>query len=270
MSQAKGISISNRERLELLHRRMKGPFSVAEAAAAWKTELPETRRRVAYLAKRGWLSRVRHNSYTTVPLGAAAPGDWREDPWVVAAKTFAPCYLGGWTASEHWGFTEQIFREVIVVTSRQLMHRVQEIQGTLFRVKLTSAARMFGLRKVWRGQNQVSVSDPARTIVDLLDSPAMGGGMRHVSEIIRGYFESEERRDGELGQYAERFGNRTVFKRLGYLLEAMEIKAPELHNICRDNMSAGVSLLDPGGKKTGKIVKRWRLRINSRMVENAS
>src|SRR5262249_299423 len=157
-----------------------------------------------------------------------SPKQWREDPWIVAAKTFAPCYLGGWTACEHWGLTEQIFREVIVITSRRVRHRVEDIQGTRFRVKAVAVKPMFGLRDVWRAQSQVTVSDPSRTIVDLLDDPPLGGGMRHVADALRNYFEGTSRNDDELARYAVTLGSGAVFKRLGYLLETLGIASPKL------------------------------------------
>lgn len=269
MTEVHGISRANRERLETLHRRLKGPFSVAEAAEVWSFDAMRARRLMAYLAARGWLSRVRRDCYTTVPLGAASPRQWREDPWVVAAKTFAPCYLGGWTACEHWGLTEQIFREVIVITPRRVRHRVEEIQGTRFRVKVVGAKRMFGLRDVWRAQNQVQISDPSRTIVDLLDDPPLGGGMRHVADVLRNYFEGASRNDDELAGYALRLGSGAVFKRLGYLLEMSGIASPKLAELCAKEMSKGIGLLDPSAQPIGAILKRWGLRVNVKLAVDA-
>ncbi len=265
MNDALGISEANRKRLEALHRKLKGPFSVSEAAAVWTLDATRARRLVAYLAARGWLSRVRRNSYITVPLGATSPTEWREDPWLVAAKTFAPCYLGGWTACEHWGLTEQIFREMIVVTTRRVRHRREEIQGNRFRVKVVAKGRMFGLVDVWRAQSRVKVSDPARTIVDLLDDPALGGGIRHVTDVLRNYFDGTSRNDDQLSEFAERIGNRTVFKRLGYLLEILGIRSSKLTKLCAKRMSKGLSSLDPSGKPTGTILKRWGLRLNVKL-----
>ncbi len=269
MNEAHGITEKNRERLEILHRRMKGPFSVSEAAAVWSMELARARRLMAYLAASGWLSRVRRNSYTTVPLGATSPKQWHEDPWIVASNTFAPCYLGGWTACEHWGLTEQIFREMIVFSTRRVRHRSEEIQGTRFRIKVIAKARMFGLVGVWRAQNRVMVSDPTRTLVDLLDDPALGGGMRHVADVARNYFEGTGRNDVLFADYAGKIGNRAVFKRLGYLLEALNIRAAKLSALCARRKSAGISLLDPSGKAIGPILSRWGLRINVKLDAEA-
>lgn len=258
-----GITSENRERLARLHRRAPGPFTVADASRALDEDPTRTRKLLAYLAARGWLSRIRRDLYKTVPLDAAVPAEWREDVWVVAARLFAPCYVGGWSACEHWGLTDQLFRAVVVVTARSVRDRRPEIQGTPFRLKTASEDRMFGIRPVWRSQVRVSVSDPSRTVVDVLDDPAVGGGIRHVAEVVGAYLAGEARDDALLVEYARRLGNRTVFKRLGYLVETHGIDAPDLLAACRENLSAGVSLLDPALPAAGRAVSRWRLRLNA-------
>jgi predicted transcriptional regulator of viral defense system len=121
---------------------------------------------------------------------------------------------------------------------------------------------MFGLVSVWREGVKVPVSSPSRTLVDLVDDPRLGGGMRHVSEVAGNYFGSEHRKDSELVDLLVRLGNGTAFKRLGYLVEALGIAAPEVVEACRERMSAGVSTLDPSGPSKGQVLGRWRLRVN--------
>lgn len=262
MNTGMGIETENRKRLDVLHRSFPGPFTVADAVGALHLEEPRTRRLLASLASSGWLSRARRNCYVTVPLGTAVPSEWRGDPWAIAAKAFAPCYVGGWTACEHWELTDQLFRDIVVVTSRRVRHRKVVLQGTSYWLKTVPAKRMFGTRAVWRGKNRVSVSDPSRTIIDLLDEPRIGGGMRHVADIVHAYFSGSERKDDTLADYAHRLGNRTVFKRLGYLIETLGIEAFSLAKTCREAMSAGLSRLDPSGPRGGRILKRWNLRLN--------
>lgn len=224
------------------------------------------RRRLAYLAERGWLARVRRGLYVTVPLGAASPGEWRADPWHVAINVYAPGYIGGWSACEHWGMTEQLFRDVVVVTARKVRSRHQAVQGTRFRVKRLPVAKHFGLASVWRGDVRVLVSDPARTLVDVLDEPALGGGMRHVAEIVAAWFERADRDDEQLLEYIARLGNRSVYKRLGYLVEALGLDVPNIVSACCVRRSTGLSRLDPDVGAPGRIDKRWNLRVNVRIA----
>ena len=80
MTSARGISEDNRRLLEVLHRQVHGPFSVAGAAEVWRLDPTRAGRLLAHLAARGWLARIRRGSYALVPLGATSPGDRREDP----------------------------------------------------------------------------------------------------------------------------------------------------------------------------------------------
>jgi len=249
----------------LLHAQFRGPFTVEDAVATLGFDAERTRRFLAYLASRGWLSRVQSGVYIVVPLDATRPADWREDPWLVAARIFAPCYIGGWSACEHWGLTEQIFREIQVITSRKVRHRRPVIQGTQFQVTVRSASLLFGTRVVWRRDMQVMVSDPTRTVVDLLDDPALGGGMRHVAEVVQAYLSSDMRDDDLLQDYIARLGNRTIYKRLGFLIEALGLEIPALVTVCQQMMSSGDTVLDPTMKKKGRLLKRWNLWINVRI-----
>jgi len=245
-----------------LNREFSGPFTPAEAAALLQTSAPRTRRLLAYLAERGWLVRIRRGLYAPVPLDAAVPSEWREDPWLVALHTFEPCYIGGWSACEHWHLTEQIFRGIVVFTTHRVRSVATEIQGFQFRVRHTRAEHMFGLRKAWRRNFSVPVSDPSRTVVDILNDPATGGGIRHVSDVLRAYFESEHRDDDALLGYSARLGNATVFKRLGFLIETLEIDAPALIEASLAKRSKGITLLDPSVKRHGRILSRWNLSVN--------
>ncbi|TAK36083.1 MAG: hypothetical protein EPO21_03765 [Chloroflexota bacterium] len=260
----KGISERNRQLLATLHRKARGPFTVREAAGVLSLGVAQTHRFLAYLAARGWLVRTRRGLYGTVPLDAVEPAQWREDPWVVASKVFGPSfYIAGWSACEHWGLTDQLFRETVVVTRRRLRRRVIEIQGFSYHAKSVAEHKIFGTRTVWRDQIKVQVSDPTRTVVDILDDPSIGGGIRYVAEVLAAYLRSDHRSDVLLAEYAHRVGNRTIFKRLGYLLESLGIAAPELIEICKNAMSSGVSLLDPTLGDEGHVLRRWNLRLNA-------
>lgn len=256
-----GLEARTRELLDRLHRATDGPFDVDEAQAIFGLPRQRTTRLLAHLASGGWLSRIQRGLYTTVPLGASKPGDWREDPWLVAARAFDPCYLGGWTAFEHWGLTEQVFRDIVVVTARKVRARDRRIQEVVYRLRHRAQELHFGTTRVWRDGGAVAVSDQERTLVDTLDDPGLGGGIRHVADCLATYFDSgaDEQR---LLDYAERLGNRTAYKRLGYLLEALSIDAPGAIAACLERQSSGISALDPTVDRRGRILKRWNLRLN--------
>ena len=259
----KGIEAANRALLDQMVGSISGPFTPAQAAKLLSIDVVRARKLLAYLASRGWLSRIRNGLYTSVPLGATAPTQWREDPWIVAATSFAPCYIAGWSAAENWHLTEQIFRDVVVITAAPVRSRMVKIQDTSFRLSHRNESEHFGLTIAWRYQTRVQVSDPSRTLIDMLDDPAIGGGICHVAEVFDAYFRSEHRSDDKIIAYADRMGNHTVMKRLGYLIETLKIDAVRLLGACLDRRSLGLTKLDPSSNSQGRILKRWGLRINA-------
>jgi predicted transcriptional regulator of viral defense system len=262
-----GISRENRALLERLHRELPSAFDAASASRVLDLEVIETRRLLGYLARRGWLSRVKRGLYIPVPLDARRSGQWVEDPWIIADRVFRPCYIGGWSACEHWSLTEQVFRTVLVVTAKKVREREPVIQGMPFRVTVRSNDKIFGTTPVWRNQVRVQVSDPTRTIIDILDDPTLGGGMRNGADVVHEYLNSEHRNDSLLIEYGDRMGNRALFKRLGYLLEQSEVHAVVLLDACRARRGSGLIALDPSIETKGTIVRRWGLRANVTLGE---
>ncbi len=261
-----GLEGSTRVLLNRLHRAFSGPFKADEVSEVLGVSQAKARRLLAHLAAKGWLARVRRGLYTTVPLEASEPEGWLADPWAVAARTFAPCYVGGWSALHHWELTEQLFRSVVIFTATSVRNKERVVQGTTFRLRQVSDARLFGLKTVWRQKTPVQVSDRERTLVDCLDRPAIGGGIRHVADCVEEWLAVAARVDVErLVEHGDRLGNRAVFKRLGYLLEARSLAAPELSRNCAERISSGVSPLDPSSETAGRIIRRWRLRVNARV-----
>ncbi|MBI5150742.1 MAG: type IV toxin-antitoxin system AbiEi family antitoxin domain-containing protein [Candidatus Omnitrophica bacterium] len=260
-----GISETNRKLLDDLARNQKGPFSVKEASKI--LGLPKSKIRIilAYLVRKGWLSRVRRGLYISVPLGTVNPQEYKEHPWIVVDRVFGPCYIGGWSAAEHWELTDQIFNSLVVFTLRKFKNTRMNIQGTDYVIKRISK-KYFGKTKVvWVENIKVQVSDPLQTIVDILDDPFIGGGMRNVADIVQEYFKSQHRNDDEIVKYIDRKNNRTVYKRLGFLIEFFSIDAAKLKESCKERISAGFSLLDPTIEAKGAFNSKWNLRINVSM-----
>ena len=258
-----GISRKNRALLDTLNRQIKPLFTIPDVAAILKIDADKARRLATYWASRGWLSRIKNGLYTTVSLGDINPAERKEDPWIVASNIFQPCYIGGWSACEYWGLTDQIFKDIVIFTSRKVRREKIVIQDTIYIVKNIKEEKLFGTKPIWKNQVKINVSDPSRTLVDILNEPYLGGGIRNTSEIAREYFESENKDETTLFDYIQRFGNRTVYKRLGYLLEFFKIASPNLLEVCKRSISSGYSNLDPGLPSKGKILRRWNLRINA-------
>lgn len=261
-----GLSGANRVFVAQLNRALPGPFTPAEAAAATDTEHARAARLLRHLAEEGWVARLQRGLYTTVPLEAEDPETWSADPWAVAAAALSPGYVGGWTALHHWDLTDQIFSTTVFITTRHVPRRRRTIGSARFELRHRSESALFGTRRVWRDGTAVDASDKERTLLDCLDDPSLGGGLRHTAEALVAYAESgEEVSWRRLIEYGDRLDNRTAFKRLGYIGETLELGGDELIEACLERVSAGIGQLDPSLPGVGPMTTRWGLRVNARI-----
>jgi predicted transcriptional regulator of viral defense system len=260
MDNLSGIGKLDRARLAEIIRGTKGSISVAEASAILNLSFTKTAKILSRWTKKGWLSRVRRGIYVTIPLESRTADIPLEDPWIIAEKLYAPCYIGGWSAAEYWGLTEQIFRAIAVMTQQKPRNRAPVIKGTKFILRTISGKAMFGLKPVWKGQVKVFVSDPNRTIIDMLGDPQLGGGIRSTADIFVNYLKSENADMNLLLDYAKQSGNGAVYKRLGFLLERFAPDKKSAIDICRLSLTKGNVKLDPTLEQDN-LITRWRLWI---------
>lgn len=132
------------------------------------------------------------------------------------------------------------------------------IKSTSFKLRTVQEKVMFGLKPVWPGQVKVSVSDPSRTILDVLNDPLLGEGLCSTTDIFINHLKSDNRNLDLLIDYSDRLGNGAVFKRMGFLLERLMPEEQEVIDVCRERMMTGNAKLDPA-LASEKLVTRWRL-----------
>jgi predicted transcriptional regulator of viral defense system len=262
-STSKGLSGQSRAQLGELLRRTTGTISPTQAARFLKLPPDKAAKLLSRWASQGWLARVRRGLYVPVPLESQTADVALEDAWLVAESLFSPCYIGGWSAAEHWGLTEQIFRTLVVFTTRKPRDRAPVLRGTGFQLRSVREQVLFGLKPVWRGQVRVNVSDPSRTVVDMLADPDIGGGLRATVDALRTYLDSKEFRDiKRLLKYAEQLGNGAVFKRLGFLLERYAPAEKDAIAFCRARLTQGNTKLDPA-IPAKRLASAWRLWLSA-------
>lgn len=261
MSLAAGITGKGRAELAAVLGAGGRFITPADVASALGVPTDAATKRLARWAEDGWVRRVRRGIYIGVPVEVANPSAWSEDALAVATAVWSPCYFTGWTAANHWTLTDQVFRTIVLkTTGRVRSSRVRLLDHDYLIGHAGDGALSWGLRSEWQSQTRLRFADPARTVVDVLDAPALGGGIRHTTEITAAFLEEHE--PTVLIEYGDRLGNRTVFKRLGYLVEALGLDIPALTAACQERLSEGISALDPGAPKGGRRVMRWRLRVN--------
>ena len=261
MVQTAGISGRSRGELARVLAGGRRFIAPADAATALDIDPEAAAKKLARWAAEGWLRRVRRGLYIGVPVDAANPASWSEDALIVASEVWAPCYFSGWTAASHWALTEQVFRTTVLKTSARVRASSVRLLDHDYLVQhVPEDALAWGLKTEWRDDVRLRFADPARTVIDILDMPMIGGGIRHGAEVLSSYLDDHD--PSLLVEHGDRLGNGAVFKRLGYLVEALGIDNPPLISACHERVSSGISALDPNGPPDGRQIMRWRLRVN--------
>ena len=222
-------------------------------------------KRLARWREQGWLSRVGSGAYVPASIDTLGSERVLDDAWVLVPALFAPAYIGGRTAAEHWDLTEQIFKDVVVITGQAIREKRQDRQGFQFTLKHINVSKIFGTKPIWRHHTKVPISDVHRTIVDMLDDPALGGGIQQVSDCLSSYLKRADRNDQKLIEYGERLRNGAVFKRLGFLAERSQGGA-KLAELCSTRLTAGNAKLDPA-LPCSRLASKWRLVIPQTWIQ---
>jgi predicted transcriptional regulator of viral defense system len=240
----------------------KPAFTIADAYSLLKTSSKDAVKKLMRgMIERGLLMRLREGIYWIIP--------YEQDPttyfpnWHLVAQYLvgdAEHYIAYYSAMEiHSLITQPSLVERIVV-NQQIKPSVFEIQGIKFQFIYHNARHFFGGKKIWiDGYNKVSCSDLEKTFVDSLYKPDYSGG---IVEIAKALYRSKDKIDFQnLYQYCERFNAQSVIKRLGFLLDVLEIKNPISEALQRIKSNSYI-LLEPSYEKKGKWVQKWNVLQN--------
>ncbi len=237
-----------------------GVLDTAQAAQVLGVSPREASRRLASLLRQGWLGRIKRGHYVILPLEARnAESTVPEDPWAVAIALFEPCYIGGWSAAEHWNLTEQIFRATFVATSANIRERDEVRMGISFHLAKVSQGRQADLTMVWRGRSRLSVSGPERTLVDGARNTGWVGGARQLFDMLAAYRERKDATEAALVEQLEKHGNGAAAKRLGFIAQERWPDAQLLIQKCHQLQTSGTIKLDPAVSAKGHLETRWGL-----------
>ncbi|WP_419950530.1 type IV toxin-antitoxin system AbiEi family antitoxin domain-containing protein [Candidatus Palauibacter sp.] len=223
-----------------------------------------TRDALARLVNKGWLERLEKGKYLIVPLEAGPNRTWTEDAYVIAGHLVSHAMVGYWSALNYWNLTEQIPRVTYVQTTGRKERRTPQVLGMRFRIVRVKPRKFFGCHAYRAGEFQVKVTDREKTVLDCLDRPDLSGGVGEVGKALLtgdGDFDWDR-----MTNYLQRFGSGAVVKRLGFLVETVELThppEPATVNDWLDFLTAGISRLDPSTpRKPHRIATRWRIEVN--------
>jgi predicted transcriptional regulator of viral defense system len=237
-------------------------FTLTEATILLKNSSADAVRKLMRdMVNRGLLLRLKDGLYWIIPYDQKA-SDYFPNVHLVAGCLVgnANYYIGYYSALElHSLITQPSMVEQIVV-DRQIKPSDLTIGSKQFQFIYHNKAHFFGAKSVWIDSfNKVQSSDLEKTFVDCLYKPDYGGG---ITEISKALFKVKDKMDYEkLLKYCRQFNAQTVIKRLGFLLELLQINNPIIDSLQQLKTSA-FTPLEPSYEKQGKLVSRWSIQQN--------
>ncbi|MBK7344159.1 MAG: type IV toxin-antitoxin system AbiEi family antitoxin domain-containing protein [Saprospiraceae bacterium] len=258
----KFISTQSNEILTYFNQMHKDCFDYSEAIAA----LPDSKESalkelLSDMVRRGLLMRLKKGLYYIIPYEQEAKTfmpDWHLIAGQITKGT--KHYIGYYSALQlHNLITQPSLKEQIVV-AKQIRPSTLKIKNTAFQFIYHNEKHFFGSKKIWIDHfNKVECSDLEKTFVDCLFKPDYAGGIVEVARAI--YISRDKIKFEKLLEYTQRFESQAVIKRLGFLLETLEIESGITKKLLKSKTASYV-LLDTELPKSGKMISRWSIQQN--------
>jgi len=260
----KTLGDSEARLLLTLASRGKHVFTTGDAQAVLGGARHSVNKLLARLSDKRWLLRLRRGLYLILPFEAGVEGTYSVHPFRIVPHLATPYALAYWTALSYYDYTEQMPGTIFVATTAEPTSgelTVDEL-GLRYRFVTLVSYKFFGHRRIWTAGQEVTITDRAKTVVDCLDHPEYCGGVVEAAKGLHEGLSQEHFSPKTLTEYAGRMKNRTIFKRLGYLAELLELPVVGELEHWQALLSTGYSQLDLLAGDHGPYDSRWRLRLN--------
>jgi len=239
---------------------------------------PHLRKLISDLAGSGRINILKRGTYavTHSPLFAD-----EIHPFAVALALVQPAAISHWSALAQHGFTTQLPTMIQASTPRKIltpeMRKGQALRprnravwralDLEFEYIYVQERQFFGHQTIWVNRWQkVQVTDPERTMLDLIARPDVFGGMRAAIEI----FEKALPRISvvKLVEYALKYDVVALMKRSGWLLEQLGIPAVEME-VLQKHPVTSYYRLDPQSSASTNYNARWHIIENIKVAQHA-
>src|SRR5262249_12066346 len=181
------------------------------------------RKVIRNLLSKGWLSRIVGGRSMILPPEHGPENLGAHNVLALAAAAVEPSYIGWWSAAAYHGFTAQKPMAVFVAVLRQTPART--IEGSDVRFIRIAPRKFFGHETYAVYDRKVSISTPAKTLIDCLDRPDLAGGAAELTRIAHRAMTKINPQD--LLAAAMAMKSKAVLQRLGFLTDLVGKPFPD-------------------------------------------
>ncbi len=241
-----------------------GVFSTDELEKKFGKPRAELNLALSRLVKRGKLARIRNSLFCFEPQGAGGARRGYACNWYLVARSLAsgkPYFVSHYSAMHLHGMTTESIQTIFI--SLPVQRQAPRSLRIPIRFVTVPQKRFWGLQEKWvTNEGKVWVTDLERTVLDSLDRPDLSGGLMEVARgiwLLRDQISAEK-----LVGDAKRFESYAVSKRLGFLMELLEIGSKKEREELKHSAlrAKSYAVLDPTIQARPKYLHAWRLALN--------
>lgn len=255
-----GISDKETEFLSILASKNQSIFEFSEAEKHLGS-YDATKSSLKRLTQKGRIIRLEKGKYLIVPLEAGLEKRWTESAYIIAHEIMGNGALAYWSALRIWNLSEQLPHTIFIQSLRR--KRDKKILNVDYKFISIKESRFFGITTIEVGDKLVRVTDLEKTIIDGLSRPELSGGIPAMATALK---EAIHTVDWEkMQEYLMKWGGGTVPKRLGYLLEHLNLSSNMQTSFIKNlkgMLTKGISQLEPGSVQNGRIDTTWQIKDN--------
>jgi predicted transcriptional regulator of viral defense system len=209
------------------------------------------------LKKKSWIRSIKRGVYCLADYLLPSPlHEYEIISYLIKDPIFSY-----YSAFDYHKLTDQIPRTIyIAVLTNVDLPRIKQLDSELdVKFVKNKSDKIFGIKEDWFGETLLKVTDLEKTLLDGLSRPKYCGGF---SEVYRAFKISKENINlNKIVEYALKLDITTI-KRLGWVLDTLEIEEDILLPLEKEKISWLVNL-NPDGLRKGSINRKWQI------IENA-
>lgn len=246
--------------LSELNRRKKEIYSFGEILDISGSKSANSARVIiSRIVKDKRLISLKSGTYLYIPEGYQE--GWTTSNFWIGANIVDPYAISFWSALNHWGLTEQIPNTTYIQTTKSVKKSKITMLNSRYQIIRLTEKRFFGIVKIWVASHQVNITDPEKTLADCLAFPQYCGG---ISEAVKGLYNFYQTNQSKnIISYARKMGQ-PALKRLGYLLELLEIsnedESVKIKSLITNPNSVALEPLLP--TENSEWNSKWKLNVN--------
>ncbi len=244
-------------------------FEISRAQSILGNSYNSTKDLLKDLVKRNIIVRLKAGKYLIIPQEIGSGKNYLGN-WYITAKEIINSpqyYIAFYSAMNYWGMlTQPLVKMFVASPKRQVVPREMKDKMIFVTVKANS---IWGIKEEWiERKEKIRISDIEKTMIDCLTFPQHCGG---ITEIAKGIWIVKEKFDQKkLLSYVKKQNKNVVAKRLGYLLELLDIADYDINLELKKFVKDRYDLLDPtlSFKKVNK--NNWRLidNVGQKQIKN--